>query len=75
MLNEFDREELHRADEAKRRETRRLIRDSFAQRDAEPEPGEEYGNPNQPACTAGANGIIAARKAIALAQERMENKK
>jgi hypothetical protein len=74
MLDEFDREELRRADTAKRRETSRLIRDSFAPRDTEPEPEDEYGNPNQPACTAGANGIIAARKAIALAQERMEKK-
>jgi hypothetical protein len=74
MLNEFDREELRRADEAKRRETRRLIRDSFAPYFTEPEPEEEYGNPNQPACTAGANGKVAARKAIALAQERKEAK-
>ena len=73
MLDEFEIEDHRHIGEIRRRD-RRLIRDAFAPRDQEPEPEQEYRNPNQPACTAGANGALAARRAMEIAQERMEKK-
>lgn len=71
MLDDFhqiERDELRQKAIAEIRAARRELRDAFAARDAEPEPEDEYHAPNQPRCTAKANGEVAARLAIALAQ-------
>ena len=76
MLDEFDREELRRADQQQRRRDKALIAHVWNRRtfDDQFPDCEDWPNPNQPRVTAKADGAIAARKAIALAQERMEKK-
>lgn len=76
MLDEFEAADLRHADQQQRRRDKALIAHvwSRSQFDEQfPDDGECL-NPNQPRCTAGANGQVAARKALELAQERMEKK-
>lgn len=76
MLGEFDREELRHADRVQRQRDKALVAHVWGRSQFDeqfPDDGE-CRNPNQPACTAGANGQVAARKALELAQERMEKK-
>lgn len=76
MIDEFDREELRRADTAQRQRDKALVAHvwSRSQFDEQFPDDGEYRNPNNPPCTAGANGQVAARKALELAQQRKESK-
>jgi hypothetical protein len=76
MLDEFEAADLRRTDQQQRRRDKALVAHvwSRSQFDEQFPDDGEYPNPNQPRCTAGANGALAARKAIALVQERMEKK-
>ena len=76
MLDEFEAADLRRADRAQRQRDKALVAHvwSRSQFDEQFPDDGEYRNPNQPRCTAGANGQVAARKALELAQQRKELK-
>lgn len=76
MIDPDEASDLRHADRAQRRRDKALVAHvwSRSQFDEQFPDDGECRNPNNPPCTAGANGIIAARKAVALAQERMEKK-
>lgn len=76
MIAPDEAAELRRADQQQRRRDKALVAHVWSRLQFDeqfPDDGE-YRNPNQPRCTAGANGITAARKALELAQQRKESK-
>lgn len=77
MIDPDEAADLCLADRAQRRRDKALVAHvwSRSQFDEQfPDDGEDWPNANQPKCTAVGNAVVAARKAAALAQERMEKK-
>ena len=74
MIDPDEDADLRHADQQQRRRDKALIAHvwSRSQFDEQFPDDGEYRNPNQPYCTAGANGQVAARKALELAQQRKE---
>lgn len=70
-MDEYEADELRWQRDWQRRRDRRAIRMAFM--GEEPDEGE-WQNPNQPQCTAIANAVIAARKAIQLAMSQKNSK-
>lgn len=76
MFDPDEAAELRHADRAQRQRDKALVAHVWSRLQFDeqfPDDGE-YRNPNNPPCTAGANGQVAARKALELAQQRKESK-
>lgn len=76
MIDPDEAAELRRADRAQRQRDKALVAHvwSRSQFDEQFPDDGEYRNPNQPRATAKANGQVAARKALEMAQQRKESK-
>lgn len=76
MIDPDEAAELRRTDQQQRRRDKALVAHvwSRSQFDEQFPDDGEYRNPNQPRCTAGANGALAARRAIEAAQNMEKNK-
>jgi hypothetical protein len=70
-MDEFEVDELRQQRRKQRRSDHLTTRAAFM---GEELADVEWPNPNQPRCTAGANGMVAARKAIQLAMPRKNSK-
>lgn len=76
MIDPDEAAELRHADRAQRQRGKSLVAHvwSRSQFDEQFPDCEDWPNANQPKCTAAGDGAVAARKALELAQERMEKK-
>jgi hypothetical protein len=76
MIDPDEAADLRHADRAQRQRDKALVAHvwSRSQFDEQFPDDGEYRNPNQPRCTVGANGALAARRAIEAAQNMEKNK-
>ena len=75
MIDPDEAAELRRTDQQQRRRDTALVAHVWSRSQFDEQfPDCDGGNPNQPRCTAGANGQVAARTVLELAQQRKGEK-